>query len=191
MLMNFLKREELLAIDYEGLEATEAEFDVAELRRLRPTAMLYQSGYLTVKDYDDGLYTLGVPDEEVRRDLCTLMAGVAANKTDVWAASLGKKLLGAKWDVVFDGLKSLYAAMAYGSTEKSVHENAYGRCLSFLLASQGFDFTMEHVQSNGRADIVAKHPAMVCIFELKVDEPVDKAFAQIREKGYAEPYLAD
>ena len=81
--------------------------------------------------------------------------------------------------------------MAYGSTETSVHENSYGRCLSFLLASCGFDFTMENVQSNGRADVVAKHPAEVCIFELKVDEPVDKAFRQIREKGYAEPYRAD
>lgn len=36
-----------------------------------------------------------------------------------------------------------------------------------------------------------KHPAIVCIFELKVDEPVDEAFAQVREKGYAEPYRAD
>jgi len=194
MLMNYLKREDMLAVTPERIEDVDgAEFDVADLRNLTPTAMLFQSGYLTVKDYNKTTesFVLGVPDEEVRRDLCTLMAGVAANKTDVWAASLGKKLLGAKWNVVFDGLKSLYAAMAYGSTEKSVHENAYGRCLSFLLASQGFDFTMEHVQSNGRADIVAKHPAMVCIFELKVDEPVDKAFAQIREKGYAEPYLAD
>jgi hypothetical protein len=50
--------------------------------------------------------------------------------------------------------------------------------------------TWEAVQSDGRADIVAKHPAIVCIFELKVDEPVDKAFAQIRGKGYAEPYRA-
>ena len=50
---------------------------------------------------------------------------------------------------------------------------------------------MENVQSNGRADVVAEHPALVCIFELKVDEPADKAFAQIREKKYAEPYLAD
>ena len=194
MLMNFLKREDMLAVTPERIEdVDESEFDVADLRNLTPMAMLFQSGYLTVKDYNATTesFVLGVPDEEVRRDLCTLMAGVAANKTDVWAASLGKKLLGAKWDVVFDGLKSLYAAMAYGSTEKSVHENAYGRCLSFLLASQGFDFTMEHVQSNGRADIVAKHPAIVCIFELKVDEPVDKAFAQIRKKGYAEPYLAD
>ena len=81
--------------------------------------------------------------------------------------------------------------MAYGSTERRVHENSYGRCLSFLLASQGFRFTMESVQSNGRADVIAEHPAMVCIFELKVDEPVDRAFGQIREKKYAEPYLAD
>ena len=194
MLMNYLKREDMLAVTPERIEDVDgSEFDVAELRNLTPTAMLLQSGYLTVKDYNKTTesFVLGVPDEEVRRDLCTLMAGVAANKTDVWAASLGKKLLGAKWNVVFDGLKSLYAAMAYGSTEKSVHENSYGRCLSFLLASQGFDFTMEHVQSNGRADIVAKHPAMICIFELKVDEPVDRAFTQIREKGYAEPYLAD
>ena len=81
--------------------------------------------------------------------------------------------------------------MAYGPTERRVHENSYGRCLSFLLASCGFDFTMENVQSNGRADVVARHPAEVCIFELKVDEPLDKAFAQIRDKGYAEPFKAD
>jgi hypothetical protein len=194
MLMNYLKREDLLRIDYECVKNIDAaEFDVAELRHLRPVAMLFQSGYLTVRGYNPatGAYTLGVPDEEVRRDLCTLMAGAAANTDMVWAASLGKKILGGAWDEVFEGLQSLYAAMAYGSTERRVHENSYGRCLSFLLASQGFDFTMEVVQSNGRCDIVAKHPAEVCIFELKVDEPVDKAFAQIREKGYAEPFKAD
>ena len=49
---------------------------------------------------------------------------------------------------------------------------------------------MEDVQANGRADIVSSHVNGVFIFELKVGEPVDKAFKQIREKGYAEPYLA-
>ena len=194
MLMNYLKREDVLMVDPEAIRGvSDDEFDVAELRNLKPIAMLFQSGYLTVRDYnpDTESYTLGVPDEEVRRDLCALMTGVAANEPVSWAGSLGKKLLGAKWDIVFDGLKSLYAAMAYGPTEKRIHENSYGRCLSFLLASQGFEFTMEAVGANGRADIIARHPAMVCIFELKVDEPVDKAFKQIREKGYAEPYRAE
>jgi len=194
MLMNYLKREDMLRVEVERMRGVSgSEFDVAELRHLSPVAMLFQSGYLTIRDYSPltESYTLGVPDEEVRRDLCTLMTGVAANRNMAWAASLGKKLLTENWDDFFEGLQSLYAAMAYGSTERRVHENSYGRCLSFLLASQGFDFTMENVQSNGRADVIAKHPAEVCIFELKVDEPVDKAFKQIREKGYAEPYRAD
>jgi hypothetical protein len=146
---------------------------------------------LTIKDYNAGLYTLGVPDEEVRQDLCLLMAGVAADKDTYWASEMIGWLLGGQWDYFFEGLQSLYAAMAYGSTEKRVHENSFGRCLSFLLASCGFDFTMEAQQANGRADIIARHPLMVCIFELKVDEPVDAAFKQIREKGYAEPYRAE
>ena len=193
MLMKYLKREDMLRIDPERIRGVSAaEFDVAELRDLQPIAMLYQSGYLTIKDYNPVTmsYTLGVPDEEVREDLCTLMTGVAANADMQWAASLGQKLLNAMWDDFFEGLQSLYAAMAYGPTERRIHENSYGRCLSFLLASCGFDFTMENVQSNGRADIVAKHPAEICIFELKVDEPVDKAFAQIRERGYADPFRA-
>ena len=192
MLMNYLRREDVLRIDPEATQKVRAEmFDVAELRHLMPIPILYQSGYLTIKDYKDQRFTLGVPDEEVRQDLCLLMTGVAANQDTYWASELGCRLLDAEWDYFFDGLKSLYAAMAYGSTEKSVHENSYGRCLSFLLASCGFRFRMESVQSNGRADVVAEHSTIICIFELKVDEPVDKAFRQIREKNYVAPYLAD
>ena len=194
MLMNYLKREDMLRIDPESTQnVRENAFDVAELRDLQPIPMLYQSGYLTIKAYDPQTrrFALGVPDEEVREDLCLLMTGVAADKSTFWASRLGDHLLGGEWEDLFDGLRSLYARMAYGSTEGRVHENTYGRCLSFLLASCGFDFKMESVQSNGRADVVAEHPALVCIFELKVDEPVDRASAQIREKKYAEPYIAD
>ncbi len=194
MLMNYLKREDILSIDYEKMEGVPAAaFDVADLRNLTATALLQQAGYLTVKDYDPDSedFTLGVPDEEVRRDLATLVAGVAAGETDVWAANLGKTLLHANWPKFFIGLKSLYAHMPYGSTEETAHEAAYQRILCTLLASQGVEYRAEDVQSNGRADIVAKHKKGIYIFELKVNEPVDKAFAQIRKKGYAEPYLAD
>ena len=191
MLMNYLKREDMLRIDPEATQRVTANvFDVADLHNLKPIPMLFQSGYLTIRDYSAGLFTLGVPNEEVRQDLCLLMAGVAADKDTYWASEMAGWLLSAQWDYFFEGLQSLYAAMAYGSTERRVHENSYGRCLSFLLASCGFRFTMEAVQADGRADIVAEHPVGVFIFELKVGEPVDKAFAQIREKKYAVPYLA-
>lgn len=193
MLINYLKDIDALRFDPESVRGiSQAEFDVAELRKLSPIALLFQSGYLTIKDYSPltGLYTLGVPDEEVRRDLCTLMTGIVAHKDMQWAALLGGKLLAGCWDDFFIGLQSLYAKVTYGSTERCVHESSYARCLSFLLASCGFRFTMEAVQANGRADVVAEHPAMVVIFELKVGEPIDKAFAQIRAKNYAAPYVA-
>jgi hypothetical protein len=194
MLMNYLKREDLLSIDYEKMTGVPAAaFDVADLRNLTATALLQQAGYLTVKDYDPDSedFTLGVPDEEVRRDLATLVAGVAAGETDVWAANLGKTLLHANWPKFFVGLKSLYAHMPYGSLEETAHEAAYQRILCTLLASHGFEYKAEDMQSNGRADIVASHKKGIYIFELKVDEPVDEAFRQIRAKGYAEPYRAD
>ena len=193
MLMNCLKRGDMLAIDPDGTKKVmESEFDVTDLKNLRPIGMLFQTGYLTIRDYsfDTEMYTLAVPDEEVRRDLCLLMTGLAANEDVAWAGRLGGDLLDADWGNFFAGLKSLYAAMPYGSTEGRVHESSYARCLAFLLASRGFRFRVEDVQSNGRADVVAEHVVGVYIFELKVDEPVDRAFGQIRRKGYDEPYRA-
>ncbi len=193
MLMNYLRREDLLSLNYEKVEEVPgAAFDVADLRNLTATALLYQAGYLTIKGYDPDAddYTLGVPDEEVRRDLATLVAGVAANETDAWAANLGKFLLHANWPKFFVGLKSLYAHLPYGPAEESVQEFSYERILCTLLASQGVEVVAEDRQSDGRADIVAKHKKGIYVFELKVGEPVDRAFAQIRAKGYADPYVA-
>jgi len=190
-LMNVISREGLLKLDYENLRGvSDRMFDVSDLSHIGPVGMLYQTGYLTIKDYRFGLYTLGVPDEEVRQDLSLLMAGVCANEDMAWAQQLGNQLLLAEFDTFFRGLKALYAAMAYGSLEERAHETSYARCLSFLLASHGFRFRMEDVQSDGRADIVAEHPCGVFIFELKVDELAAAALAQVKAKGYDAPYRA-
>ena len=83
MLMNFIKREGLLAIDYEnGVTVREGAFDVSDIRNLSAVGMLYQTGYLTIKDYKGGRYLLGVPDEEVRRDLLLLVAAQSAEKEE-------------------------------------------------------------------------------------------------------------
>ena len=188
-LMNVIKREGLLALDYENLRGvSERMFDVSDLARINPVGMLYQTGYLTIKDFRYGMYTLGVPDEEVRQDLALLMAGVCANQDMAWAQQLGNQLLIGEFETFFKGLKSLYAGMAYGSLEERAHETSYARCLSFLLASHGLRFRMEDVQADGRADVVAEHPCGVFIFELKVDEPASAALEQVKAKGYDVPY---
>ena len=193
MLMNFLKREEFLSVDMEKVRNVfERDFDVTDIRALKTVPMLFQTGYLTIKDYNPltRSYTLGVPDEEVRQDYATLTAAVIANRDTSWVSSLGGQLLNTCWDEFFLGLKSLYAALPYGSLEQSVHEFSYERVLLTLLWSQAIQCKVEDRQANGQADIVAVHPCGVYIFELKVGESADAALAQVKDKGYDAPYRA-
>ena len=192
-LMNYIRREGALSIDPDRETfAGEADFDVADLAHIQPVGLLYQTGYLTIADYSYGLYTLRVPDEEVRQDLAALLAGAYAGKDAQWSASLGVKLRAGKFDAFFDGLKFLYAQLPYGSHEGFERKNefSYTRPLCMLLAAQGFRYDPEVTQTAGRGDLVATHPCGVYIFELKVDATASDALAQIREKGYAEPYRA-
>ena len=192
-LMNYIRREGALSIDPDReIDAVDADFDVADLAHVQPVGLLYQTGYLTIADCSYGLYTLRVPDEEVRQDLAALLAGAYAGKDAQWSASLGGKLRAGKFDAFFDGLKSLYAQLPYGSHEGFERKNefSYTRPLCMLLAAQGFRYDPEVTQTAGRGDLVATHPCGVYIFELKVDATAADALTQIREKGYAEPYRA-
>ena len=191
MLMNYIKREGFLSIDMESVRGVqEDDFDVSDIRNLKPVPMLYQTGYLTICDYNRFLhsYELCVPNEEVRKDLSILTVAAIADRKPDWVTSLGSKLLLAEWDEFFDGLKALYAALPYGSKEGTVHEFSYERCLYVLLKSQAIRCTTEDRQANGQADIVADSPAGVFIFELKVNESADEALRQVREKHYDAPY---
>ena len=192
-LMNYIKREGALQVDLDGVvSAGEGDFDVTDLENMSPIGMLYQTGYLTIADYSQGLYQLRVPDEEVKRDIAALLAGAWADRDAYWSASLGIKLRTGKWDDFFDGLKALYAKLPYGSHESGERKNefSYQRPLCALLAAQGFRYDPEVTQTAGRSDLIAEHPSGIWIFELKVDESAEAALAQIKEKDYAAPYRA-
>ena len=169
-LMNFIKREGAISLDPDGtVSAGDADFDVADLSNIRETGLLYQTGYLTIADCVDGLFTLRVPNEEVRQDLASLIAGAYAGKDAQWSASLGGKLRAGRWDDFFDGLRCLYAKLPYGAREKRERKNeaAYARPLCMPLAAQGFRYDPEVVQTQGRSDLIAEHPCGIYIFELK------------------------
>ena len=192
MLMNFIRREGLLAIDYEkGVMVRKEAFDVSDINNLPAIGMLYQTGYLTIKDYKGGRYLLGIPDEEVRRDLLLLVAAQSAERDVTWVGRTVDHLLDGEFDDFFDGLKALFAHLPYGEREGRAHEMNFERNLKILFWAFGYETVCEDRQTGGRADLVAKCPEGIYVFELKRDGTADEALAQIREKGYQAPYLAD
>ena len=195
MLMNYLRRDEFLHVFSKKLpvKARDTEFDVSDLRNFKTVGMLFQTGYLTIKDYDEatGFYYLDVPDKEIARDVALLtMDFMSSGERVSWATRIGDSLCAFEWDEFFAGLGALYAKMCYGPTEGRVQEYSYSRILHVLLVSQGMDVVQEGQMASGRADLVGSYPGGVFIFELKVGGTVEEAFAQIDARGYAEPFRA-
>ena len=191
VVFHYFANNQLADQDYENIEGVfEEDLDVCELENILPTAMLYQGGYLTIKDYRNGVFDLGIPNEEVRRvfnaQLVQKFAGQGDNR---YLSIVSRVLMQADFDTFFGKLSDLYAHLTYGPKENSVQEFSFQRILYVLLTASGFfRVTAEDRQSHGRADLVAETPERVFVFELKVDGTPQEALDQIKEKGYAEPY---
>ena len=155
--------------DYDNVRGvTESALDVCRLEALQPVSMLYQGGYLTIKEFRNPYFTLGVPNEEVRIDLNSLFLQYATKQADDdYRDATCFALLEADFDTFFVRLRALYAHLPYGSTEAKVPEAAYQRILYVLLAAGStFRVTAEDRQAQGRADLVAESDERVYIFEL-------------------------
>ena len=188
---HYFANNQLAEKNYEHIEGvSEEDLDICELENIQPTAMLYQGGYLTIKDYRRSRFTLGIPDEEVRRAFNTqLVRKFAQKKDNDYRNLLCDSLSEGDIDTFLGRLSDLYAHLTYGPKEEHVQEFSFQRILYVLLTSDGsFRVTAEDRQAQGRADLVAETPERVFIFELKVNGTPQDAIAQIKEKGYAEPY---
>ena len=188
---HYFANNQLVDQDYENIEDVfEDDLDVCELENIQPTAMLYQGGYLTIKDYRNSTFTLGIPDEEVRRAFNSqLVKKFVGQEDNRYLSIVSRALMRADFATFFGKLSDLYAHLTYGPKENSVQEFSFQRILYVLLTSSGFfRVTAEERQAQGRADLVAETPERIFIFELKVDGTPQEAIAQIKEKGYAEPY---
>ncbi len=190
-LMRYLERERLADTDYDRLPPVSKRiFDSYDLGKLRPETVLYQTGYLTIKDFiPPSLYVLGVPDEDVRQDLNALLLNKAlGSEADETSDDIQTALLTGDFPGFFARLKAFYARLPYDAKEGAVHEASYQRALFALLSAGGLRVTVEDRQAKGRADLVAEAMDQVYVFELKRGGTAQEALAQIRERGYAEPY---
>ena len=162
-----------------------------------PIPLLYQSGYLTIRDYDRKfrMYSLTFPNEEVRYGfLSSLVSSVLGNHDAEQSDSFRSMILDLqKGDVssFLNRLKALFAGIPYIEGDRPSYEQEWRNEIYLILALMGQYVKSEVHTAKGRADLIAETKDYVYIFEFKVNQGADDALKQIEEKGYAEPYTAD
>ncbi len=166
-----------------------------------PLAMLYQSGYLTVKDYDKRrkVYKLDFPNDEVRKGFVSLIGNSYFHKpeedNDNWILELDDMLRECDLDGVHAAFRSFLSSIPYEANkdERAKDFETHFSYTFYIIIRLLSCYTtlIEKQNSMGRADIIVETDNDVFIFEFKLDGSVEEALKQIEEKQYAVPYLDD
>ena len=166
----------------------------------KPLPMIFQSGYLTIKDYDRDMnaFKLDFPNEEVKRGFITMLANCylqPKESMDSWLMTAVKSLKQGDTENFRQHLTSFLASIPYTMRRKDSEREKeryfhYTFYLLLRLASTFVTYT-EKVQSHGRVDCIIETEKFVYIFEFKLDGTADEALQQIEDKGYAREYATD
>ena len=166
----------------------------------KPLPMIYQSGYLTVKDCDleMGTFLLDFPNNEVKKGFVTLVANnylQSEKDSGSWARDIVGALKTGDLEQLHKLLTSFLADIPYTMRRKETERERerYFHYTFYLLMRMVSVYTVytEKQQSEGRVDCIVETPNYIYIFEFKLDGTADEALSQIEEKGYARPYEAD
>lgn len=166
-----------------------------DLKSPNPLALLYQTGYLTIKDYDreSQIITLGIPNKEVKEGLFdTLLpyyVKVKQGFVDSVVFNITNSIRLGEPEKMMKALQIYFAGIPYGL--KMDNENNFQNALYILMSLIGINTSAEVYTSDGRIDLLLKTTKYIFIIELKYDGSAEAALRQINEKQYARPYLAD
>ena len=165
-----------------------------------PLPMIYQSGYLTIKDYDkdSNLFLLDFPNNEVKSGF---LAMVATNylqcrmPLESWMVKAVFALKRGQLEEFRKMLTYFLAGIPYSMRRKDnePERERYFHYTFYLLLRLMSVYTVlvEKEQSEGRVDCIVETPQYVYVFEFKLDGTAADALQQIEEKGYARPYESD
>jgi hypothetical protein len=161
-----------------------------------PVPLLYQSGYLTIKDYDAMYdeYTLGFPNEEVKygflKELMLVYMPGRNIQRDFYAANFIRDLSENNVDGFMTRIKAFFAGIPYDLNNKT--EKHFQTVFFVLFQLMGQFVDVEQHSAIGRADAVVTTKDTVFVFEFKITDSstVEEALQQIDDKGYMTPYSA-
>ena len=168
-----------------------------------PIPVLFQSGYLTIKDTmmvgRKKMYRLGFPNEEVEDGFLEALLPFYVNRKTVSdGTELSSRCIEALRVADVDGfmliLKSLLAGVPYsesGKSSKRIHEGRFRDVLFIICRLMGLTVHCELHTALGRIDMIVETDSYVYVMEFKVDKSPEEALAQIEDRHYADRYLAD
>ena len=183
-----------------GKEYTAPQFVDYKATKQSPLPMLYQSGYLTIKDYNKrrDIYLLDFPNEEVRNGMISLLSSDYFRQKDkytTWLNDVSDSLEAGNLDRFQQQLTAFLANISYRFQRKQDErecERHFQYTFYLIMQMLGrYNTYVERETSQGRIDCVLECPDYVYIFEFKLNSSASAALAQIEEKGYAQPYSAD
>ena len=186
------------------LEVPSSAFDQPTENMQDALPLLYQSGYLTIKDYDrEGeIYTLSIPNQEVRigyaKVLLPIYTGLGDADVQVgFALKFWRALKQGDTDLAMHHMQSYMAGIPYveGFKQKlndaATAEGFYEYTMYLIFSMLNVYVRTQVKCAGGRTDMVVWMPDTVYVFEMKVSGTAQEALEQIDSRGYAIPYQAD
>ena len=162
---------------------------------LNPIPVIYQSGYLTIKSYDEefGIYRLGFPNREVEegfvRYLMPFYTSINKIESPFEIQKFVSEIRKGQPDAFLRRLQSFFADTPYELARQL--ELHYQNVLFIVFKLAGFYTQVEYHTSMGRVDLVLKTKDYIYVMEFKLEGTAQEALKQINEKQYALPFVTD
>ena len=161
-----------------------------------PIAMIYQSGYVTIKDYDSefDLVTVGFPNKEVERGFLLFLLPFYTNlkkeDSNFFVSRAVQALKNGDAEVFMSYMKSLLAGYPYDLIKDT--ENHYQNVIYLTLKLMSvYLVDAEFRTSDGRIDILVRTDKFIYVMEFKYNGSAQEAMDQIESKDYPLPFAMD
>ena len=203
-LIRLMKQFKFNITQMDGIEATDYSINRPTEAMTTMIPLLYQTGYLTIKDYDreSEIYTLSIPNQEVRigyvDGLLPVYAGLEGEDVQAgFALKLWRALKQGDADMAMQELKAYMAGIPYveGFKQKLQEianaEGFYEYTMYLILSMLNFYVQTQVKCAGGRIDMVVWMPDTTYVFELKTEGTAQMALEQIEDRGYAISYQSE
>ena len=193
-LIKLLDTEKIDILTFRNTTVTVADFRKYDTDNFEAVPILYQSGYLTIKDYESEtqLFTLDYPNTEVRAsftdELAVQYLGVSRTNKNALTANLTKYLFSGDIESAIE--LAIKPFMAEIPNNLAIKEEKYFQTIFHIIFNMmGLKCRSEVSIATGRIDAVIETPRFVYCFEFKLDKTVKQALTQIDENEYLTPYI--